>query len=197
MTWKSYIDYEISWNWGPESIPVPTKIQRNNHVKTQSQSRFWWNNTDVDKDHFVYALSQWETTLQCNVASHWLGAYTKWSLLIDIVTPTLKQNVIFAKFSSLGALEVVKMKTFSAASGENPTKMMAFQFQWNKNSVNTWLLAGTTKPRYPHCSSCLGTNAISYVYMVAFCTCLKGVIDLATHQCGYHSQTKYWNICFN
>ena len=31
-------------------------------------------------DHFVYASSQWETTLQCNVVSHWLGAYTKWSL---------------------------------------------------------------------------------------------------------------------
>ena len=33
------------------------------------------------RDHFVYAPSQWETTLQCNVVSHWLGAYTKWSLL--------------------------------------------------------------------------------------------------------------------
>ena len=29
---------------------------------------------------FVYAPIQWETTLQCNVVSHWLGAYTKWSL---------------------------------------------------------------------------------------------------------------------
>ena len=28
----------------------------------------------------MYAPSQWETTLQCNVVSHWLGAYTKWSL---------------------------------------------------------------------------------------------------------------------
>ena len=24
--------------------------------------------------------SQWETMLQCNVVSHWLGAFTKWSL---------------------------------------------------------------------------------------------------------------------
>ena len=30
---------------------------------------------------FVYALNQWETTLQCTVVSHWLGAYTKWSLI--------------------------------------------------------------------------------------------------------------------
>ena len=31
------------------------------------------------RDHFVNAPSQWETTLHCNVVSHWLGAYTKWS----------------------------------------------------------------------------------------------------------------------
>ena len=32
-----------------------------------------------NRDHFVRAPTQWETTLHCNV-SHWLGAYTKWSL---------------------------------------------------------------------------------------------------------------------
>ena len=32
------------------------------------------------RDHFVNAPSQWEMTLHCNVVSHWLGAYTKWSL---------------------------------------------------------------------------------------------------------------------
>ena len=34
----------------------------------------------VVRDHFVYALRQWETMLQCNVISHWLEAFTKWSL---------------------------------------------------------------------------------------------------------------------
>ena len=28
----------------------------------------------------LHAPSQWETTLHCNLVSHWLGAYTKWSL---------------------------------------------------------------------------------------------------------------------
>ena len=37
----------------------------------------------VIRDHFVYALSQWEWTLHCNVASHWLGTYTKWSMSIS------------------------------------------------------------------------------------------------------------------
>ena len=32
------------------------------------------------RDHFGYKSSHWETTLQCNVASHWLGSYTIWSL---------------------------------------------------------------------------------------------------------------------
>ena len=32
------------------------------------------------RDHFVYAPSQWQTTLHSNVVSHWLGTYTKLSL---------------------------------------------------------------------------------------------------------------------
>ena len=35
------------------------------------------------RDQFVYAPYQWETTLQCNVVSHWLGTYTKWSLIMS------------------------------------------------------------------------------------------------------------------
>ena len=37
----------------------------------------------LTRDHFVYAPSQWETTSQWNISSHWLGAYTKWSLLLQ------------------------------------------------------------------------------------------------------------------
>ena len=36
------------------------------------------------KDHFVYAPSQWGTALQCTVVSHWLGAYTNWSLILAL-----------------------------------------------------------------------------------------------------------------
>ena len=35
------------------------------------------------RDHFV--PSQWEKTLHCNVISHWLGAYTKWSLILSFL----------------------------------------------------------------------------------------------------------------
>ena len=36
----------------------------------------------ICRAHSVHAPCQWETTLHCNVVSHWLGAYTKWSLYI-------------------------------------------------------------------------------------------------------------------
>ena len=39
---------------------------------------------DKHRDHFVYAANQWDTTLQCNVVTYWLGAYTKWSLQAEI-----------------------------------------------------------------------------------------------------------------
>ena len=43
------------------------------------------------RDHFLNAPSQWEKTLQCNVVTHWLGSYTKWSLglCIDHNSPSL------------------------------------------------------------------------------------------------------------
>ena len=48
---------------------------------------------DLCRDHFVYTPSQWETTLQCNVVSHWLGACTDrwWSLVNE--GNTTKANV--------------------------------------------------------------------------------------------------------
>ena len=33
------------------------------------------------RDQFVYAPIQWETTLHCNVVSHWLGVCSKWFLI--------------------------------------------------------------------------------------------------------------------
>ena len=44
-------------------------------VSTFSTSRWYF------RDYFVYALRQWETTLHYNVVPHWLGAYTKRSLI--------------------------------------------------------------------------------------------------------------------
>ena len=35
----------------------------------------------ICRDNFLHTPSQWETMLYCNIISHWLGAYTKWSLI--------------------------------------------------------------------------------------------------------------------
>ena len=48
------------------------------------QNQCWPSSLMHIRHHFVYAPSQWETTWQCNVVSHWLGTYTKWSLHICV-----------------------------------------------------------------------------------------------------------------
>ena len=35
---------------------------------------------EIARYHYVHVPNQWETTLQCNVASHWLSACTEWTL---------------------------------------------------------------------------------------------------------------------
>ena len=55
----------------------------------------WWRNIQTTyRDHFVYAPNQWETTLQCNVVSHWLGAFTRWSLNIQTICTEVKGSFI-------------------------------------------------------------------------------------------------------
>ena len=57
-------------------------------IKMSSKGTKHWNwshhsnSLQLDQllDHFVYAPSQWETTLQYNVISHWLGTCTAWPL---------------------------------------------------------------------------------------------------------------------
>ena len=51
-----------------------------NVLNDKMKSRGFKCNPLIFRDYFAYAPSQWETTLHCNVVSHWLGAYTKWSL---------------------------------------------------------------------------------------------------------------------
>ena len=41
---------------------------------------WYWGNHGSDRDHSVYAPSQWETALQSNAISHRQGTYTEWSV---------------------------------------------------------------------------------------------------------------------
>ena len=63
-----------------------------------------------DRDNFAYAPSQWETTLHCNVVSHWLGVYAKWSLVgYETLSSTVwhHSRVIGCSKYSLGYRSVV------------------------------------------------------------------------------------------
>ena len=42
----------------------------------------WYKSLYINRDQSKYAPSQWETSLQCNDVSHWLGANLDWSLYI-------------------------------------------------------------------------------------------------------------------
>ena len=77
-------------HWDPSNISKQNcrqhfksiSLHENFSIQLQFQlaiSQHWF------RDHFVYAPSKWETKLHCNVISHWLGAYTKWSLLVEVM----------------------------------------------------------------------------------------------------------------
>ena len=55
---------------------------------------------------FVYAPNQWETTLHCNVVSHWLGAYKKVILSLGymdaISWAAVISSILFAKTNVRG-----------------------------------------------------------------------------------------------
>ena len=57
--WQTKKQYAIHTHWLPQDYS-------NKHV--------------ISRESFVNAPSQWETTLHCNVLSHWLGAFLKQSL---------------------------------------------------------------------------------------------------------------------
>ena len=86
----------------------------------------------------AYASSPWETALQCNAVSHWLGTYTERSLIfgVSIVsileksecvktrphnTPWNWNSSFLAKLSTLAALG--ELTTLSAAIDENFVKI--------------------------------------------------------------------------
>ena len=86
----------------------------------------------LGRDHFVYAPSQCETTLQCNVVSYWQCAFTKWSLLIRSLTLTHKSRLTHICVSNLttivsdNGLSLNQCKKISNWAQRN-------KLQWNFN----------------------------------------------------------------
>ena len=60
------------------------------------------------RDHPGHGLAQWETTLQCNVVSHWLSPCTGWSLHR---TPHTTPLWVSYEVSVMGVLEEIHVIT--------------------------------------------------------------------------------------
>ena len=80
----------------------------------------------VIRDNFVYAPSQWETTLQCNVVSHWLGAYTKWSLPYDTVMSQLNRRSHTHQWNLANAHQIVLLRFYGRHDCEFRAKVTKF-----------------------------------------------------------------------
>ena len=57
------------------SNPQGYRSHYDNGTRTQQNINNVYKHDKSCRYHFVYAPSQWETTLHCNVVSHWLGTY--------------------------------------------------------------------------------------------------------------------------
>ena len=73
--------------------------KQNYWVSTLDKPRFE-SSTLWHKDHFMYAPSQWETTLQYNVFSYWLGACSKWSLYSLCLSAWVKDSITSLKLQT-------------------------------------------------------------------------------------------------
>ena len=73
----------------------------------------YWN-----REHFVHAPSQWRTMLHCNIVSHWLGAYTKWSLWV-VVTKIWRGNTDYPYLNRRSMFSLSKANHVTKVSPES------------------------------------------------------------------------------
>ena len=64
--------------------------------RTRASTAMMW--TYSSMDHILHVPNQWEMTLLCNVVPHWLGAYTKWSLLSCNISVSLPEGLMCEVF---------------------------------------------------------------------------------------------------
>ena len=115
-----------------------------------------WPNQSV---HFVYGPSQWVTTLHCNVVSHWLGAYTKWSLV-----PLLKCTLIPSQCGQFAPEnESLQLSTLQAALWE-----------WWRHQMDTFsALLAICVGNSPVTSEFLSQRPVMQIFDVFFDLCLN------------------------
>ena len=113
---------------------------------------------------FCVCASQWETTLLfCNVVSHWLDAYLKWSLPTVSVTHVAKDS--FTAFSFYWKCVFLR---FSYWNLDQHTIFIKFDEFWSTNCCwyrpNTWFQRDDDKYR----QSDTGWSALIWWYIFSF-----------------------------
>ena len=88
------------------------------------------------RDHFVYAPSQWETTLHCNVISHWLSTYSKWSLQL-LSPPNL--SYLLQKLHKLETMQTV-LFLYHVADKHESVRNVKWIYHTTKRVVSMVLL---------------------------------------------------------
>ena len=75
--------------------------------------------------------SQWETPLRCNVVSHWLDSYTKWSLTLGFILRLFIDNTgVFRQ--DVNETKSMTKQEISSTPG-NPTKSYTLTYwAWDK-----------------------------------------------------------------
>ena len=88
------------------------------------------------RDHFVHAPSQWETTLHCNIVSHWLSACTK----------LLSLSVIGGALSCHDAIVGSGLSTYSITWSLSWTHQLLSAF-YDHTTKRNFLFHGKSKKR--------------------------------------------------
>ena len=89
---RAIVVFAEAYNWRCHWLDSPSGLDERNFPVIMTPLTY-------SRDHSVYAPSHWETALLCNAVSHWLDAYTVWSL-IQYVPQTL--NIVLLCFVLYG-----------------------------------------------------------------------------------------------
>ena len=82
------------------------------------------------REHSVYAPSQWETTLHCNVVSYWLGTYTKWSLHIGPIVLMCYQHLRWISFLAIVMVGGSASQSYWFSGGVDFHFPLSFVVEW-------------------------------------------------------------------
>ena len=104
-----------------------------------------------------YGLSQWETTLHCNVISHWLSPYTDWSLVFGL-------NMVCSYFGQ--KVDACIYSVTHSGYGLSQWEMML-----HCNIVSHWLST------YPEWSLVLGLNMVCSYFGQKVDACIYSVTE--------------------